>query len=367
MNDSVNTIVAKKGWTTPDPVRECLYIISPLYNATRFKSRWKLYNRFEKHVRASGGILYTGEIAFGEREFAVEQVAQHKTIPDDEDVPPLIQTNELTGDCRHDDPRRGQHKYYRYRTKTELWHKERLINIMAQRLPSDWKYVAWVDCDVLFVRPNWVGECIHQLQHYDFLQMFSSAHDLTADYEVYSERPAFMKAYMEGGAMWPPNQYYYEYPRKGFGAWSGLAWACTRRAWDTVGGLIDVAVTGASDWYQAWALIGELEPRIPAGSHPNFSKALLRWQDRWMTSPIRKNVGYMTGSCLHNHHGSKSDRQYTNRANLLAEYQFDPERDLKFDSQGLWQFQDNGDDRYVNLRDGIRKWARSRNEDSPEI
>ncbi len=204
-------LTIRKGWTTPDAVREPLYVITPVFNPIRFKTRWKHYLRFEKHMRESGATLYTAELAFGEREFAIDQNAIARHDPAASAIRPLVDTNEFGADCRHDDPRRGQHKYYRYRTKTELWMKERLINVVAQRLPSDWKYLAWIDCDTTFLRPNWVGECIHQLQHYDFLQMFSFAHDMTADYEIYNTKPGFISAW-EKGEKWPPRDYGYGYP-----------------------------------------------------------------------------------------------------------------------------------------------------------
>ena len=43
----------------------------------------------------------------------------------------------------------------------------------------------------------------------------------------------------------------YPYPPRVF---PGLAWACTRKAWDDVGGLIDWAIWGGGDWHMANAL-----------------------------------------------------------------------------------------------------------------
>ena len=43
----------------------------------------------------------------------------------------------------------------------------------------------------------------------------------------------------------------YPYPA---GVFPGLAWACTRPAWDAVGGLVDFAVWGGGDWHMAHAL-----------------------------------------------------------------------------------------------------------------
>lgn len=366
-------VIVRKGWTQPDAVREPLYVCTIVTNPIRYKSRWKLYQRFEKHVRDAGGTLYTAEIAFGEREFAIDQRARHKENPHEDDAAPLHDTNEFGADCRHDDPRRGQHKYFRFRTKTELWMKERLANILVQRLPSDWRYAALIDCDVLFARPNWVSECIHQLQHYDWLQMFSFAHDLTPDYEIHSTRPSFIHGWQENGGKFPTDPqecdyYYYPQKKKGFGfGWSGLAWAFTRRGFETFGGFMDTPITGAGDWYQAFALLGQLPPVIPRGSTPGFIKSLMKHQEMWMRSDIRLNVGCMKGSVMHNHHGPKPSRKYVERSKLLSTYKFDPYEDLTMDSQGLWLLRDDGSERIVKLRDEIRAWFRNRNEDSPSL
>jgi hypothetical protein len=342
------------GYVVPDPINEPLYVVTPVFNPLRWKSRYKLYERFAKHVADSGGILYTGEVSFGEREHSIDYAARH---------------GEQTGH-NFTEGMAENHRIWHFRTSQELWMKEAVINAMVQRLPADWKYVAWIDADTLFLRPNWVGECIHQLQHYDFLQMFSVAQDLGPDYEVIGSQPSFMYAFTEKTLKnIKQPQYYYPYyaPRKGaFGAWSGLAWACTRRAWNAVGGLMDWCITGAADWYMAWSLIGKVQPAIPKNSHPEFAKKILQWQEHAERN-IRRNVGVMTGTVSHMFHGRKKDRKYYSRSKFLADVQFDPSRQLTKDWQGLPILRDDGSEQYINLRDGIRDWMRSRNEDVNEV
>ena len=62
------------------------------------------------------------------------------------------------------------------RTNAELWHKENMIMLGIQHLTKirpKWKYVAWVDADVIFQRRDIILETAQQLQHYDIVQMFS--------------------------------------------------------------------------------------------------------------------------------------------------------------------------------------------------
>src|ERR1700733_9606346 len=90
---------------------------------------------------------------------------------------------------------------------SELWLKENLVNVAAQHLTLkhfDWQNLAELDSDVHFLRPNWVGECIQQLQHYSVLQMFTQARDLGPNYEMLDESQPFAagmgwaKAWKEG-------------------------------------------------------------------------------------------------------------------------------------------------------------------------
>jgi hypothetical protein len=65
----------------------------------------------------------------------------------------------------------------------------------------------------------------------------------------------------------------------------------------------------------------------------------------------------------HMFHGAKRNRAYDQRWKLLAQAGYDPHLDLKRDWQGLYQLTD----RSVILRDGIRQYARMRNEDGTEV
>jgi hypothetical protein len=160
-------------------------------------------------------------------------------------------------------------------------------------------------------------------------------------------------------------------PAKG-GYWhSGYAWAARRSAIDTLGGLLDFAPLGSSDFYMAWALIGELgghlyqdvadKVRASRGFQQAYIDALLDWQER--ASLLRKDVGYVPGLLTHSWHGPKAARGYNTRENILIDNGFTPAVDLKRDWQGVWQLRDDGTERSVRLRDQIRAYFRSRSED----
>ena len=376
-----------------DQVHEPLYAIVPYFNPWRWKSRVKHTERALKHFHDSGVVIVLVEIGFNRRDLIFADSGLDQKM----------------ADCGISD-RRYQHKYIGLHTKDELWLKENAINLGIQSLPWDWQNVCWLDSDVHFVRPNWAGECVHKLQHGGendtaFLQMFSQARDLGPNYEMLPESyphangVSFIQSWRDGDleanlGNWkkktakvvPSPQVLtdlakveadvsalssdlvklaqdltgYDQARRVF---PGLAWAATRRAMDSVGGLIDYAVWGGADWHMAHALIGRRQGMQHSGLHPHYKAMTDAWADK-ADRRIRQNLLVMEGAIFHHWHGRKTVRGYGDKHRILAKIGFDPIQHLKRDSQGLWQLHDDGSETYIQLRDAFRKIAKERNEDS---
>jgi hypothetical protein len=312
----------KPGFT---PMDEPLYVVTVITNPVRFRSRLELYHAFEKRVSDAGAILYTVEVALGDRPFEV-------TSP-------------------------GNPRHLRLRTNSEIWHKENALNLGIQRLPDDWKYVAWIDADVHFARPDWAQETIQQLQHYSFVQLFSHAQDLGPNNEPLTAFRSFAFSSRLGLPMKDPYSYY-----SGLDWHPGYAWAARREALDSVGGLIDRAVLGSADRHMAAALIGKVDSSYHPDVSPKYKRMLHLWQNRALQY-TRRNLGVVEGLVLHHWHGKKVNRGYSDRWKLIHRNNYDPEVDLKRDSQGLFQL--NPDN--WRLRDDIRSYFRSRSEDSIDV
>lgn len=316
-----------------------LHVIAVISNTRRFKSRYNLYRKFAKHVADSGGQLWTVEVAYGERPFEI-------TMEDGA-------------------------KHIQLRTAHELWHKENMINVAMARLPSDWKYVAWVDADIQFARPDWVQETIHMLQHHKLVQMWSMAHDLDPNADTFRTYRSFAYCYQhsimppfDGIAITESMNDIIKYQEGGYYGgkkpyWhSGYAWAARREAIDALGGLVDFCIIGAADHHMAHALIGEVDRTMPKEIGGSYRSQLHEWQAR-AEKYIRRDIGYVSGSIIHYWHGNKKSRRYMDRWKLLARNDFEPSLDLKRDSQGLWQLTD----RSFRLRDDLRHYMQLRNED----
>lgn len=312
------------------PMPAPLDVIAVVSNPVRYRSRYDLFRAFEAHAIESGARLTIVEMAFGGRPFEITE----------------------TDNARH----------VRVRSSAELWHKENLVNIGISRLPSDWRYVAWIDADLTFARPDWVQETLQQLQHYDVVQMFSQAHDIGPNHEVFGTYAGFVWCYLNKIA----PKWVDAYHRKGADWHPGYAWAARREAIDGLGGLIDTAILGAGDRHMAAGLIGQMAKTIDPRLNKRYGELLLHWQERAETI-IKRNIGFVEGSVIHHWHGPKAARGYMDRWKILIDHQYNPDTDIKRDSQGLYQLSGRLDARSIGLRDDIRAYFRSRNEDGTNL
>ncbi len=246
-------------------------------------------NDFRRHMQASPNVrLHVGELAYGDRPF------------------------EVTGDHPGD---------VQLRTSHELWHKENILNIVIQRFPADWKYGAIIDADFHMTRHDWALEAIHQLQHFDFVQLFNSYTDLSSEHVPYRIMPSFAWNHLKGSARAQSGSY--GYASKGPGA-TGGAWAFRRSAFDAVGGLLDVCILGSADWHMAFGL-AQRQSAAPESSRCSapYMEAIRNWQDR--AAILNRNIGCVENHAIHHFHGSKVSRGYGERWKILRDQSFNPE------------------------------------------
>jgi len=307
---------------------QTLHVAVCYSNPFRWQARRNLANDFIYHMEHSPNVrLHLVELAYGDRPFEVAR--------------------------EHD---------LRLRTRHELFHKENLLNLVISRFPCDWEYGAIVDADFHFNRHDWSLEAIHQLQHYDWVQLFSSYLNLSGETLGTGHRPTstpvngFVYNYIQNGYKLPKSLDY-----KHCGA-PGGAWAFRRSAFDACGGLLDRCILGSGDWYMAWGLCGGsgLEMHPDRGYNPDYVKYVSAWEKR-AADACRLNVGYVDGFATHHFHGPLRKRGYGSRNQILIRDQFSPVTDVFPDYQGVLQIAPWKH----RLRDDIRAYFLSRGEDLP--
>ena len=212
--------------------------------------------------------------------------------------------------------------------------------------------MAWLDADVAFARADWVEATKEKLKKHPFVQMFSHVVDLGPQLVARGVEESFVYRYRAGerfsslrGANKSRGQ-------------TGYAWAARRDVLSALGGLLETSILGSNDYFMAHALVGALTPKMTRMPGSNYAARLMEWQRR-CENVVRRNVGYVDTTILHYWHGRRSDRGYDSRWRILVENRFDPEVDLKKNSEGLLQLTD----RNTALRKAIQKYFQSRKED----
>ena len=279
------------------PPQETLYVVLPYFNFCGFKRRRSLFIDFVKQIQVEKGIRIVVSEALG---------------PD-----PL--------------PNMGIFDHFSFETDSPIWLKENLINMAIRRLPKDWKYVAWVDADITFLNQNWVTDTITELKSYDIVQMFQTCVNLGSKNEALKIDKGFGYMHRDSGTPYVVSARY--------GFWHpGYAWACTRKAWLQMDGLIEWAILGSGDRHMSLAWIGRVKDSAPGTIHPNYRAWLAEYE--CMCKGLE--VSYVEGTILHHWHGRLEDRKYRERWDILTKNKFDPMADIGQTDLGLVQLSNSG-------------------------
>lgn len=332
-----------------------LWVVCAVSNPARYKTRYTLYKKFKHHITAELGLnLLTVEAAYGDRDFQLT----------DDCIPDTVLTTTLDSGVKTID--------VRVRNASHIWLKENLWNVGARHLPCDCRYVLFADADIEFLNPHIASEIVHALQEYKVVQPFESAADLGPQGQITDVHKSFGWCFVQGwewrpepdgkggyGAKRPDNVPH----RRAFGnLWHpGFAMAFRRSVLDKLP-LLETGVLGAGDHHMCGALIGRARLTLPSGIHDNYKREVMAWQDR-AAAVVNKNFGFVPGTIVHHFHGSKTNRRYVSRWDVLVNNKFDPQADVYRNAQGVLELED----RNPELRDAMRAYFRQRNEDGVDV
>jgi hypothetical protein len=276
-----------------DPIEENLHIIAVISNICLFKKRYHLIREFMRRMEFENNvILYIVELAYGSQPFAITSA----TNP----------------------------HHLQIRTEHAIWHKENMINLgVRQLLPSTWKAFAWIDSDVDFDNNDWALDTLKILNGArDIVQLFSHAIDMNQEEETMNVYNSFSYQFCHG----------YPYSHKFPNYWHpGYAWACTRKAYEKMGGLFELGILGASDHIMSFCLMNKGGQSINDKYSEDFKSEISQFQKRVK----RLRLGYVPGVIRHFFHGSKANRKYIERNEILLRYNYSPSLHLTKTPQGL--------------------------------
>lgn len=224
-----------------------------------------------------------------------------------------------------------------------MWQKERLLNLIVERLPEEFDAVAWLDADALLLDSGWPRKAVAALGQYPAVQLFEKWHFTDAHGRI--DRTKFGVGHL--GQLMLKN---------GRGAAApGGAWAAHR----TVFPLYDAHVLGGGDsaLLETWLA---MEGSFVAGTmSAGYQRDYARWQ-RQARRKIRGRVTCLPGEVAHLYHGHLADRRYTERHQILSRHAFDPAKHLQVDEQGLNAWTNAAP---ADLRAEVRDYFLARRED----
>jgi len=215
-------------------------------------------------------------------------------------------------------------RHLQIKTEAPLWHKENMINMAIRHLfPPTWKAFAWIDADVDFENPTWAKDTLKVLNgSKDIVQLFSHAVDMKANGEAMNTFVSFGYQYTKGNP----------YANQLTNFWHpGYGWACTRKAYEKMGGLYELAVLGSGDHIMSLCYVQQGMNAINELSSSGYKQSVALYQER--VKSLR--LGYIPGVIRHYYHGTKENRKYKERWQILIKYDFDPYLHLTTDESGI--------------------------------
>ncbi|NVZ62964.1 hypothetical protein HX867_12805 [Pseudomonas gingeri] len=268
-----------------------LVVITTYFNPCGYSSRRHNYDLFIAGMRRAGVTCITVECAFGEEPFE---------LPASLDV---IQV----------------------RARTLLWQKERLLNLAASWLPGNCRYVAWLDCDILFDNRSWVGDLVRVLREYPVAQVFESCLRL----EHGNVEGAVADVAHSFAAVMRRQPDSLDAGRYDLHGHTGYGWAMRREIFDEVG-LYECAVSGSADHFMAHAIFGDYNfcIRNALKHDPRQIDHLKAWGRRFHQR-VQGRLGVVPGRIRHLWHGDAVNRRYFLRMHDITDLGFDPWTDLQ--------------------------------------
>jgi len=210
------------------------------------------------------------------------------------------------------------------KTDIPIWHKENMINLgVKYLLPKNYKAFAWIDADIEFENASWALDTLKILNGCkDVVQLFSHCVDMSLEKTNLNIFNSFGYSFCKEKL----------YTTKGTDYWHpGYAWAMTRKCYEKLGGLYDKGILGSGDSIMALSFINKCEFMNNLNYHKNYNNSMFEFQEK--AKKIR--LGYTPGVIRHYYHGSKQNRQYTERWKILIKHKFSPLEDIHYDKNGI--------------------------------
>lgn len=214
----------------------------------------------------------------------------------------------------------------RVKTQSHLWHKESLLNYAVKQLDEKYKYIFWLDADVLFSNQNWMVEGVKNLQKNNVIQPFEYCVHMDRDELKPNiiDKSVFLDLYpnLRNQKVWrsfcsnadldwtikTDVCSLEDYNKHGH---VGFAWGARREILDKMP-LYDKALVGGADHIIAHAAMGHFNHKCITKSFTDDLETVNQWSEDFY-KVVKGKVGYVQGNLYHIWHGDIQKREYLKR------------------------------------------------------
>jgi hypothetical protein len=292
-----------------------LWAITSYFNPCRYKTKRDNFDIFMAGMKRANVNLLVVELAFDDEEFE---------LPESEGT-------------------------LRLRGSGVMWQKERLLNVAAAKLPASCTKVAWLDCDLIFEDPNWFERTSEALDRFMVVQPFDVAVRLPRGVQYDDGDGEFYTSYGRIFHQRPALARTGEFVHHGH---TGFAWAARRELFDECG-LYDACLTGSGDHLMSHAFAAGMRhspcmPRIIGRQQEHYIRHFLAWGTK-ARDLVAGKLGAVPGKLLHLWHGDLVNRRYGEMNQQFKTFDFNPDRDMRYDENGLWEWNE--------APEHLRQWA----------
>ncbi len=220
------------------------------------------------------------------------------------------------------------------KTDSLLWHKETLLNKLVRELPKEYKYVFWMDADVLITNKNWIREGVEALRTYaSIIQPFEycihlKRNQLKPDFDIEPHRtncgnaqrhPQIWRSFC---AVYEKSKYCGEryqlakehnFDRHGH---TGFVWGARRGLLEACP-LYEKCFVGGGDHIVAHAAAGHIPHTCIRTAFADNIEAVEAWS-RGFYRNFGGRIGYVPGDLYHIWHGDIKARNYYNAVKTFS-------------------------------------------------
>lgn len=221
-----------------------------------------------------------------------------------------------------------------------LWQKERLLNLLVERLPAEYDKIAWIDADVVFLDPYWTERVCAVLTRWPVVQLWRQWHCADA----WGRVGEVLHCVGHRAARWLSQQ----------SASPGGAWAARRDVFP----LYDRHILGAGDATALAAWTRQIE-RFTWLMPPRLQTHFVRWAEDAYRK-VQGQITHLPGDLVHFYHGTRANRRYLERWEILTAHNYDPTVHVTLDDQGLLCWTSAAP---AGLRQGVAEYFLARQED----